>query len=392
MHGRSRWSRTAILLATAVMAWWGAAAAAGAATGWATVPTPNPGSANTIGGIVTLGAETWAVGQSSSSSYTGCHGRTLTLRYNGTAFSEVPDTQTPMCASVDGVAGTSTADIWAVGSTNNGRDTHLRHWNGSGWTAVPGAPIAVPPSGGRAQRTTGLNAVAARTTTDGWAVGRAQYSDFSRRALVERWNGSTWTLLAVPGGSGSVLDGVVALAANNAWTVGHTTGGTGTVTLVEHWNGSSWSVVPSPNANVHNSLHGIAATAANDLWAVGEATKSFTDGVSTTRTLIEHWNGSTWSTVPSPNLGTGNNTLAAVVARAASDVWAVGYDDDLTGAIPVRKTLTLHWNGSSWTVVPSPNVGAGDNMLSDVASTSGATTVWASGGSAAGTLVEKFPG
>jgi hypothetical protein len=257
---------------------------------------------------------------------------------------------------------------------------------------VPGATITLPPSGGRQQRTTGINALAAPTAGDVWAVGRAQYSDFSRRALIERWNGTSWVLHAAPGGSGSVLDGVVALAADNAWAVGRAAGGTGSVTLVEHWNGTSWSVVPSPNVNVLNSLHGIAAVSSTNLWAVGDATRSTTDGVSTMRTLVERWNGTSWSVVPSPNVGTGNNSLAAVVARSASDAWAVGYYDDVTGSIPIRRTLTLHWNGSAWSRVVSPNPGTGDNWLTDVDATPGATTVWTSGISAAGTLVEKFSG
>src|SRR3954469_20555954 len=140
-----------------------------AATGVTTVQTPNPGTTNTLGGLVAFAPTTiWGVGSASSSSYTGCHGRTLTARWNGAAFVEVPEvpSPTPMCAAVNGVAGSSTSDIWAVGSTNSGRDPHVRHWNGSKWTGGPGAPLQVPPSGGRRLRTTGLNAVASIASGD----------------------------------------------------------------------------------------------------------------------------------------------------------------------------------------------------------------------------------
>ena len=40
---------------------------------------------------------------------------------------------------------------------------------------------------------------------------------------------------------------------------------------------------------------------------------------------VEHWNGTSWAIVPSPNMGTGNNHLNGVAAVSASDVWAVGY-------------------------------------------------------------------
>ena len=63
-------------------------------------------------------------------------------------------------------------------------------------------------------------------------------------------------------------------------------------TLVEHWNGSAWSVVPSPNApgTRSNSLVSVSAVAANDVWAVGYSLIGFTH-----QTLIEHWDGSSWT-------------------------------------------------------------------------------------------------
>ena len=43
----------------------------------------------------------------------------------------------------------------------------------------------------------------------------------------------------------------------------------GSGTLTEHWNGTAWSVVASPNAGTINSLQSVAAVSANDVWAVG---------------------------------------------------------------------------------------------------------------------------
>jgi hypothetical protein len=40
-------------------------------------------------------------------------------------------------------------------------------------------------------------------------------------------------------------------------------------TLIEHWNGTQWSVVPSPNLMGNNLLRGVAIVSANDVWAVG---------------------------------------------------------------------------------------------------------------------------
>jgi hypothetical protein len=82
--------------------------------------------------------------------------------------------------------------------------------------------------------------------------------------------------------------------------------------------------------------------------------------------------------------------LTGVAARSASDVWAVGYWDNLAGPIPIRSTLWMHWNGTSWSIVASPNVGTGDNTLLGVIAPANATDAWAYGGSADGTLVQHY--
>ena len=362
-----------------------AAATAAWAAGFVVVPSPNPGTSNTIDGLVAFSPNTiWAVGNASSPSYASCHGRTLTARWDGSAFTEIPAPDTPICASIEGVAGTSTSDIWAVGSVNEARDTHIRHWDGTTWTTVPGANIPVPPSGGRTHRSTGLNAVAALSPTNAWAVGRAQFADFSRHTLIEHWNGSAWQLVDGPT-EPSVLYGIAAIDADDIWAVGQS----GADTLAIHWDGSAWATAPPANANVNNTLRGVAAVASNDVWAVGWSYNA-SSGASVPQTLIEHWDGTSWRIVPSPNVGTGANALLAVATRPAGDAWAVGYYDDVTGDIPVRRTLVLGWDGVSWTRLASANVGTGDNTLTAVVAPSGTSDVWASGGSASGTLVERW--
>src|SRR5205823_14285450 len=87
-----------------------------------------------------------------------------------------------------------------------------------------------------------------------------------------------------------------------------------------------WSMVPSPNiAGQNNTLRGLSVVAANDIWAVGISfqTGGFYD------TLTEHWDGTQWTIVPSPNPGTQLNLLYGVSAVSSSDVWAVGYYNSL---------------------------------------------------------------
>src|SRR4051812_42239449 len=78
----------------------------------------------------------------------------------------------------------------------------------------------------------------------------------------------------------------------------------GTLGLTGSAQGESpvWRVVPI-EAVKWQELSGIAAVSPTDVWAVGEQRAA--DGVN--RTLTEHWNGSSWQVVPSPNIGPKSN-------------------------------------------------------------------------------------
>ena len=87
-------------------------------------------------------------------------------------------------------------------------------------------------------------------------------------------------------------------------------------------------------------LRAVSAIAQNDTWAVG-----YSGGY----TLTMHWDGATWSTVASPNAGSGSNNLYAVLGLSSNDVWAAG-----TGS---GQRLMEHWDGQSWSVISNPNTG-----------------------------------
>src|SRR6266700_978575 len=126
-----------------------------------------------------------------------------------------------------------------------------------------------------------------------------------------------------PGTSANGFNGVAVLPPCDAWAVGSDEDGTGlNQTLIEHWNGSAWTVVASPDVTGEdNFLNGVRAVSANDIWAVGESAGSGAD-----QTLILHWNGSKWAQVPSPSPNPGtDNFLSAVAASSASNAWAVGW-------------------------------------------------------------------
>lgn len=220
-----------------------------------------------------------------------------------------------------------------------------------------------------------LMSVAAISKNDVWAVGY-YYEGSSVRALIEHWNGTSWSVVPSPYVSGQeTLYGVTAIASNNVWAVGYSN----VNTLILHWDGISWSVVPSPNPGLYaNSLFEVRAVNANDVWAVGNKTDCQTCPV---HTLTEHWDGTSWSVVPSPNVGVLTNSLTGIAAISSNNVWAGGQYSHCDAPC-LKSTLTMRWNGTAWTVVPSPSVGAGSNYInrmSAVPSVSAVPKVWAVG-------------
>ena len=215
-----------------------------------------------------------------------------------------------------------------------------------------------------------LSSVAAVADNDVWAVGWAfNQSLFAYRTVTEHWNGTRWSLVRSPNATNgyNFLNGVAVVAANDVWTVGQAANGSIYSTLVERWNGVAWSIIPSPNvAGNSNILEAISVVSANDIWAVGYSSDSSFNN----HPLTIHWNGATWRIVPSPSVN--DDILFGVDAVASNDVWAVGR------SFQEARTLTIHWNGSAWSVVPSPNDSTEDNILFGVAAVT-SNDVWAVG-------------
>jgi hypothetical protein len=283
------------------------------------------------------------------------------------------------------VAATSPSDVWAVGesqaSLGDTTQTVILHRDQIGWTTSP-SPIILG----------GLVAVSALNNHEAWAVGRNLSGTGSNGALIEQWDGASWHLLtpgAATTGNYYSLAGVVVVSDNDVWAVGQYLADFGfPQTLIEHWNGSTWSIVPSPNAGDGGELKAVTAVSANDVWAVGN---SLGPGNGVQKTLVEHWDGAAWSVVPSPSPDMfTDDALLSVAARSSREVWAVGY------ATPAgQRPLIERWDGATWQVVPSVSVPPEIHFsgLTSVAIGPG-NEVWAVGGDGfgVGQLVERWDG
>ncbi len=221
--------------------------------------------------------------------------------------------------------------------------------------------------------------VAAVSANEVWAVGdalRYGYPYYTDNPLTERWDGSSWQIIPAPSRNlNDVLAGVAAVRSDNIWAVGSETSPYNT--LIEHWDGANWSLVDSPNPPPHAeaALHHVTVLSDTDAWAVGYYVTA-TGIIGFRNTLIEHWDGTAWQIVPSPNVGSDDNDLWGVFAISINDVWAVGqYFDDESGHY---HALTIHWDGTQWRIVSSPPFDGSNSYLYGVAAIT-ANDMWAVG-------------
>jgi hypothetical protein len=236
----------------------------------------------------------------------------------------------------------------AVGSTDTGLLAETLV--GGTWTVV-----SIPDPGG-AQ----LAGVRCKSSSSCEAVGQFTTSGGTMETLAEAWNGSTWSVQATPnpgGATASQLNAVACRQASLCEAVGESTSGGTTQTLVEAWNGSTWTIQTSPSVHgaTSSALNGVSCPSTNTCEAVGGSLTG-----STFASLAERWNGSTWAIQTTPNLSGSVSQLDAVSCTAPKACTATG-----TG-------LAERWNGSAWALQAIAKAGGHLPELTDVACTASA--------------------
>jgi hypothetical protein len=240
----------------------------------------------------------------------------------------------------------------AVGATNHGRvdQAFSEYMQDSPW-AVVNTPSSSP---NRANDLYGVSCVSASFCV---AVGVAATSGIGQ-TLIEQWDGSTWKLLPSPDtnpGEAQQLQAVSCTSVTSCQAVGSVDEVAGTTdTLVESWNGATWSIEGSPDEGTGglSELDGVSCPASTECTAVG----SYFNG-SVDQTLVESWNGTTWSVVPSPDPSSGTTSvLTSASCPLPTACTAVGY----SAPGSTFQTLVERWNGAVWAVVPSPDTAPTD--------------------------------
>ncbi|WP_433293697.1 hypothetical protein ACQP2F_31265 [Actinoplanes sp. CA-030573] len=348
---------------------------AGPVTSWTVVRSPNPSlSGNNLRGVASVGpGAVWSVGDWRDDT-TGRR-RTLTQRWDGLAWRIVDSPDTDGNDTLTAVAGTSPADLWAVGyATATGAEDPDRgvplmlHGDGASWTVDD---LAAPGVAGS------LAAIDMLGENDGWAVGSYRPDRTAvPRGLILRWSGDSWRAVPAPdGGSRPVhLTGVAGSGPGDVWAVGYTGElGADEQPEVEHWDGQAWrqlklgSPPQSPSA-----LFGVAAAGDGVVWAVG-----YRRTAGGRQPYALRWSGNGWQEVS--GAAPGDAELHSVVALPAG-VWAAGY---LAGR-SADTALVMSFDGAALTSdpLPPPPASTGNvagTALSAIAATERTGDLWAVG-------------
>jgi hypothetical protein len=356
-------------------------------TGWQVVPTYNLGSPDNVLAGVSAASTTdaWAVG----AYYPITNGPLATLghHWDGTRWTAYP---LPNVGAQEntllGVSMPAPGLAWAVGYYVNGKfeqQTLIEHYSGGTWTVVPS------PSPGALQNI--LFGVSAISDTDVWAVGAEQDAGGLWHTLAEHWDGSAWSVVTAvdAGKTGNQFYAITALATDNVYAVGQQSGvGFPNQALTEHWDGKSWRVVASALDTTASALPlGITVTGST-VTTVGQQE---TDTVPYTTYVASGVPGAQ-SIVSSPNAGSQENDLFGAATAPDGSTWAVGWNlDTSTGN---HDPLVLQGVSGVWSLIATPNLGTGDNGLAAIAAIPGGG-LWAVGVTSSkgnySTLIEYHP-
>jgi hypothetical protein len=283
-----------------------------AGTTWTIQPTPNPaGSGGSVLNAISCNSSTacTAVGQYADN---GVY-VPLAERWDGSAWT-IQTTPVPggsFSNNLSSVSCPSATRCIAVGSDNPPRvtDPLAEGWDGSSWL-IQTAPLPGDASGG------GLTGVSCSTVTACTAVGSYDNAQGVTQPLVERWDGTSWTIQPASSPAGSVFNAVSCPSATWCTAVGSYNG---TSLLAERWDGTSWTIqsIPTPVTSKYGSeLTSVSCATATDCTAVEH-------DLGNSSTWAQHWDGTSWTVQALPNTG-GGDSVSSVSCPSLRDCTAVG--------------------------------------------------------------------
>jgi hypothetical protein len=323
-------------------------------TNWAIQATPTPAPTGLSSGFFAVSC-TAPAACTATGGYTASNGDILTLAesWDGTAWmvQATPSPAGAFVAVLVGVSCTTSGGCVAAGYNEGGSvslyATLAESWNGTAWTiqAMPAFPKDTAPS---------LSAVSCTSPSNCVAVGsNAGHSKLL--TLAESWNGTAWRVDHTPHrGTNQMLSGVscpgaqACIAAGSGFVSGY-------LPLADAWNGTAWraQAIPAPGGSFGSGLRAVSCPAADACVAVGT---SFVEATSFSRpnrspALAEYWNGHRWRILAAPVSGRAQfAVLTGVWCTSPRACTAVGYYQSAQRQLPLAET----WNGTGWTRQPMP--------------------------------------
>jgi hypothetical protein len=300
-------------------------------TAWTIVPVPDVGQGDLLDVVGTSSNDVWAIGLGHEA-----------LHWDGVRWNPVPlaDPGT-MSWHVQALFALGPDDVWAAGNTatEHAGGTLVEHWTGEQWTIVQQGTF--PPQPLTGEPYAGLKGIDAHLG-EVWAVGDTENvaPTETSNTLALHMTDTEWTRTSTPdvpaadGEPYSHLLSVSEIGPLDVWAVGIAASepgifGQGDRALIEHWDGSSWSVAKTLPAD--SRLVKLVAVSADEVWTVGSTGSSGSFGP-----LVLRWDGAGWQEIPTGVTGQGE--LSGITESASNDLWAVGVSDEEGHG----KTLTLH--------------------------------------------------
>lgn len=333
--------------------------AAAVPAAWHVTPSPDRAGANELGAVSCSGPQSCAaVGETRFGA-----GGTLIEMWDGHRWSltaspspgRLPDRGTLVAVSCPTSRFCAAVGYYTPGSLSD--LTLIEIWNGKQWSVSPSRNPG---------KYSHLLGVSCASSSDCEAVGfyldNCSPHAGGSAGLVERWDGHDWSVVPSPRQSCRTpqLQAVSCPTGSSCTAVGSYFHGTGGWTLVESWDGTRWSVVPSPNPapGNNNDLQGVSCSGTRHCVAVGAYQRAY---AGPELTLAETWNGTRWSIVPTPRARNGDSTvLAGVSCTGAANCVAAG---DRADGFGNADTLVESWDGSAWSVTSSPNPRPAQQLL-----------------------------
>jgi|GEM_PF-790024 len=206
---------------------------------------------------------------------------------------------------------------------------YIARWDGTSWSSL-GAGVNGP-----------VLALALDGSGNVYAGGAFTQAGGAAASNIAKWNGTSWSSLG--SGASSTVRALAVDGSGNVYAGGDFTNAGGSiVNRIAKWNGSSWSSLGTGTANgiAGGSVYALVVDGAN-VYAGG----TFTQAGGATATRLAKWNGASWSSLGIGTANGVNNTVRALAADGAGNVYAGG---DFLQAGGITANRLARWNGSGW--------------------------------------------